>query len=110
MTETGAALAVADNDERGETEALAALHGLRDAVDVDELFDQLLAALFVARAAVVAAAAATVTPTTATIAAAPATARSAGVFGRFGRRFGVLNFVSHIRTPIRLREPRRPAP
>ena len=48
--------------------------------------------------------------TTATIAAAPATARSAGVFGRFGRRFGVLNFVSHIRTPIRLREPRRPAP
>ena len=37
-------LAVADDDERGETEALAALDGLRNAVDVDELFDQLFAA------------------------------------------------------------------
>src|SRR3546814_3259263 len=42
VAEAGPALAVADDDERGETEALAALHGLGDAVDVDELFDQLL--------------------------------------------------------------------
>src|SRR3546814_18741426 len=43
MTEAGAALAIADDDERGETEALAALHGLGDAVDMDELLDELLA-------------------------------------------------------------------
>ena len=51
MTEAGAALAVADHDQRGETEALAALHGLGDAVDVDELLDQLLAAVIVAATA-----------------------------------------------------------
>src|SRR3546814_8938256 len=43
MTEAGAALAIADDDERGETAALAALHGLGDAVDMDELLDELLA-------------------------------------------------------------------
>src|SRR3546814_13836259 len=68
MTETVAAIAVADDAERGETEALAALHGLGDAVDVDELFDQFFAAIIVARATVVAAATATVTAATATIA------------------------------------------
>ena len=44
VAEAGAALAVADHHQRREAEALAALHRLRDAVDVDELFDQLLAA------------------------------------------------------------------
>src|SRR3954468_3149529 len=43
MTETGAALAVADHHQRGETEALAALHRLRDGVDVGELLDEVLA-------------------------------------------------------------------
>src|SRR3546814_6461694 len=58
VAEARAALAVADDDERGETEALAALHRLRHAVDVDELFDQLFAAILiaVARPAIVAAA------------------------------------------------------
>src|SRR5688572_4170316 len=51
VAEAGAALAVADDDQSGEAEALAALHGLRDAVDVDELLDQLLAAVVVASAA-----------------------------------------------------------
>src|SRR3989344_2743038 len=114
MTETGAALAVADDDERGETEALAALHGLRDTVDVDELFDQLFAAIIVARTPIVAATTAAAI-TTATIAArsagAAATTAARRLGGGFGRRFGrcafdVLYFVSHIRTPIRLREPR----
>ena len=41
MTEADAALAVADHDQRGKAEALAALHGLGDAVDVNELLDQL---------------------------------------------------------------------
>jgi hypothetical protein len=97
MTETGAALAVADDDERGETEALAALHGLRDAVDVNELFDQLFAALFVARTTIVAAATATVTTATATIAAAAtAAARSLAIGGGcFGSAFDVLYFVCH---------------
>ena len=36
-----AALAVADDDQRGEAEAPAALHHLGDAVDADELLDQL---------------------------------------------------------------------
>src|SRR6185369_1540551 len=42
VAEARAALAVADHHERGKAEALAALHGLGDAVDVDELLDQLL--------------------------------------------------------------------
>ena len=63
VTETGAALAVADDDERREAEALAALHGLGDAVDVDELLDQLLAAIIVAAtAATTVVATATATP------------------------------------------------
>src|SRR5206468_656975 len=78
VTETGAALAVADHDQRRKAEALAALHGLGDAVDVDELLDQLFAAVVVAAtsaATVVAASAATAAiapaaPTAATAAAA----------------------------------------
>jgi hypothetical protein len=38
-------LLVAHDDQRSEAEALAALHRLGNAVDVDQLFDQLLAAL-----------------------------------------------------------------
>jgi hypothetical protein len=100
MTETGAALAVADDDERGETEALAALNGLRNAVDVHELFDQLFATVFVARATIVAAATATVTTATATIAAAATTTAAArslaiGAGGCFGSAFDVLYFVCH---------------
>ncbi|MGY4488869.1 hypothetical protein ACVWWR_008060 [Bradyrhizobium sp. LM3.2] len=46
MTEAGAALLIADHDQRCETEALAALDDLGDAVDVDELVDELAVALF----------------------------------------------------------------
>ena len=73
MAETGPALAVADHDQRREAEALAALHRLGHAVDVDELFDQLLAAIVVAATAataIVAAATAAATIATATAATA----------------------------------------
>ena len=46
MAEADAALLVADDDERGEAEAPAALHHLGDAVDMDELVDELAVALF----------------------------------------------------------------
>ena len=48
MAEADAAALVADHDERGEAEAPAALHHLGDAVDVDELVDELAVALFAA--------------------------------------------------------------
>ena len=50
VTEADAALLVADNHQRGETEAPAALHHLGDAVDVHELVDELAVALFSRRA------------------------------------------------------------
>jgi hypothetical protein len=90
MTEPSPALAVADNHKRRETEALAALHRFGDAVDVHELFDQLLATVVVAAAA--ASSAPIVTPSTiaaAAIAAAPtsAAARTARATARvLGRR------------------------
>ena len=46
MTEANTALLIADNDERREAEALAALHDLGDAVDVNELVDKFAVALF----------------------------------------------------------------
>ncbi len=46
VAEADPALLVADDDERGEAEAPAALHHLGDAVDVDELVDELAVALF----------------------------------------------------------------
>jgi hypothetical protein len=46
MTMTDPALAIAHDDKRCKAEALAALHCLGDAVDVNELFDQLFTALF----------------------------------------------------------------
>ena len=45
MAEADAALLVADDDERGEAEAPAALHHLGDAIDVNELVDELAVAL-----------------------------------------------------------------
>ena len=52
VTEADAALLVADDHEGGEAEATAALDDLGDAVDVDELVDELAVAL-VATAAIV---------------------------------------------------------
>jgi hypothetical protein len=52
VAEADAALLVADNHERGESEAPAALHHLGDAVDVNELVDKLAVALFAGLAAV----------------------------------------------------------
>src|SRR5215218_8778522 len=46
VAEPDPALLVADDDQRGETEAPAALHHLGDAVDVHELVDKLAVALF----------------------------------------------------------------
>ena len=58
MTEADAALLVADDDERRETEAASALHNLRNAIDVNQLVDEFVVALF-AVVAVPAASAAT---------------------------------------------------
>ena len=46
VTETNAAFLIADDDERGEAEPAAALHHLGYPVDVDELVDKLVVALF----------------------------------------------------------------
>ena len=45
VAEADAALLVADDDERGKAEAASALHHLGDAVDVNELVDELDRAL-----------------------------------------------------------------
>src|SRR5262245_28977160 len=45
VAETGPALLVADDDERGEAEATAALHHLGHAIDMHELVDELAVAL-----------------------------------------------------------------
>jgi uncharacterized membrane protein len=76
MTEADTALAVADDDERCEAEALTALHRLRDAVDVDELFDQLLTTVVLRTTATIVTAT-TVAVATATAAVVTAAARSA---------------------------------
>src|SRR5690606_31132332 len=55
MAEADAALLVADDDERGEAETTAALHHLRDAIDVNELVDEFAVALFTVTAAIAAA-------------------------------------------------------
>src|SRR4029078_12137167 len=73
VAEAGAPLVVAAAHERREAEALAALHGLRDAVDVDELLDQLLAAIVVTATP----AATIVTPATAAAMAAATAATAA---------------------------------
>ena len=51
MAETNPALLIADDDERGEAEATAALHHLGDAVDVNELVDDAVVTLFAVPAA-----------------------------------------------------------
>src|SRR5579862_7814043 len=78
-----AAALVADDDESGEAEAASALHDLRDAIDVDELVDELVVALL---------AVAPVFPASAALAAATAF------------------FTCHLRTPSRLRGRRQRAP
>ena len=116
VAEAGPALAVADDDQSREAEALAALHRLGDAVDVDELLDQLLAAFVVAAAA---AAAIVATAAAAAVAAAApprppraprsrrrGSRRAASAGARLGRRSagpaparpasrGLVGFVSH---------------
>src|SRR5688572_19289989 len=78
VAEAGPALAVADDDEGREAEALAALHRLGDAVDVDQFLDQLLAAVVVAAAA----AAALVAPAAIAAAAIVASAATAAAAAR----------------------------
>src|SRR5690606_23515122 len=46
VTEADAALLVADDDERSETETAATLDHLGDAIDVNELVDEFAVALF----------------------------------------------------------------
>ena len=112
VAEAGAALAVADHDQRREAEALAALHRLGDAVDVDELLDQLLAAVVVAAAAAAAAlvapaAAAAIAAATAAAAAATATAAArAAALAR--RRAGSASGAASARRSLRLGAPARP--
>src|SRR5690606_34262415 len=55
VAEADAALLVADDDERGEAEATAALHHLGDAVDVNELVDETVVALLAVTIAIAAA-------------------------------------------------------
>src|SRR5690606_29989588 len=105
VAEAHPALAVADDDQCGEAEALAALHGLRHAVDVHERLDQLVAPFLVApsptivTAAATATAVATPTPASAATAAGLALLDSRlGAFGCLDRHAGldfVVGFVSH---------------
>ena len=86
MAETDPALAIANHDQRSKTEALAALDGLGNAVDVNQLLDQLFAAFFaiattttlaiVATPAAITAAASAVAAATATATTAIATTAS----------------------------------
>jgi hypothetical protein len=46
MTVTNAALLIANDNKRGKTKPAAALHNFRDAIDVNELIDKLVVALF----------------------------------------------------------------
>jgi hypothetical protein len=104
VAEANATLAVADHDESCKAEALAALHGLRDAVDVNELFDQLLTlflVVVVAATTVVATATAATFTAFATLAATATTATATfallttGLFDD-GSGFALqVGFVSH---------------
>jgi hypothetical protein len=55
MSETNAALLIADNDESSKAETPAALDDLGDAVDVYELVDEFAIALVIAATTIVAA-------------------------------------------------------
>jgi hypothetical protein len=97
MAEACTTLAVADHHQSRKAEALASLHGLGDAVDMNQLLDQLLTAFILIVAAIITTAAtATVTATTATI-ATPATTSTTLPLGRSSsldsfRRAGCLVF------------------
>jgi hypothetical protein len=100
MTKANTTLAVADNHESSKTEALTALYGLGNAVDVNQLFNQLFTLLFsgttttvITTATVVAITATTTTVSTTATTAATATTfgcRSASVSGDDG--FTALSF------------------
>ena len=106
MTETSAALAITDHNERGKTKAFAALYRFRNAVDVHQLFDQLFAAvarattiatraIIIVTTATVVAAAGTTTTTTAATAWTTSTGRICrGCVGC--RSAGYFNFISHL--------------
>jgi hypothetical protein len=107
MAEACTTLAIADHDQRCETEALAALHRLRNAVDVNQLLDQLFAAVIVTRTAIVATTtiATTLAIVTATTAAAAIAASATLTLwrsrccirsGRLWRTSFDLGFVSHL--------------
>jgi len=109
MAEPDPALGITDDDERCKAEALAALHRLGNAVDVNQLLDQFLTAGLTAATVVVTAA-------TATIVAATAVA-ALGHRGRHDRRLHVrprwdqhLLHRPSLKTPARLRGHPRPAP
>ena len=51
MAETDAAILIAHHHQRGETEAAAALHDLGDTIDVHQLVDEFVVALFAIAAA-----------------------------------------------------------
>jgi hypothetical protein len=104
------ALAIADHDECCKAEAFAALHRFRDAIDMDELFNQLFATLFSALATtVITTPAIAITATASTTACTIAAATSATATGAttLGSRLGgcsfnsdfsalVFGFVSHL--------------
>jgi hypothetical protein len=114
MTEANAALAVADHDQSRKAEALAALHGLRDAVDVNELFDQLFALFFVGLATTVVATTAAFATLATTLTAATATATTFALTTLGGGSCDGFAFrlvsSAMIRTPARLRGQHQPAP
>ena len=88
MAEADAALLIAHHHQRGETEAAAALHHLGDTIDVHQLVDEFVVALFA-------------------VTAATALARPLSV--------PLLSFTRHrsvsfLRIPGRLRGPHPPAP
>ena len=81
MAEARTALAVADDDQSSETEALTALYGFRDAVDVNQLLDQLFTLFLVPIAATVVATATAATLATVAIAATAATTTGTTALG-----------------------------
>ena len=103
------------------TEALATLHGLGNAVDVDKLFDQLFATIIVTTATtttiVTATATATAIPTAIVTATATTTTTRFALLATIGGHclddyaFGlIVGFISHLRTPARHHARHQPAP
>jgi hypothetical protein len=88
MTETNLAGAVADHDQGRESEAAATLHDLGDAVDVNQLFNQ-IAVFFLPAATTAATAVAVATTSTAIATTAP------GFTAGFRRRL-LFAFACHI--------------